>query len=254
MIRKSDFKGIVELSEHIRIEQLGQHIKNADDLDLKGLIGLNRYNTFYVDYKKRKQVVSIQAGASTILTLNSTSDISELDCVYLEGFSGNGANALHAEKLNNKRFKYEVINSTQIKILEIIEEITFNDVYFAEIDSTHWNIEGGIATNFCKFEYFTLLRNYLCVDSYIRWASVSAITNSEAGLVEKRLDFSQQPTPQTVGILIARYKQDLEVYKARILDYLKANTSEKTRKKSKLFVGVIVPSKPFTTTNKRDVE
>lgn len=249
MIRKSDFKGIVELSEHIRIEQLGQHIKNADDLDLKGLIGLKRYDDFYTDYKKRKQVVSVTTGTSTILVVADTSDISELDCLYLEGFSG-----ANAENLNGKRFKFEVVSATEIKILEIIEEITFNDVYFKEIDSTSWILTGGTITNFCKFEYFTLLRNYLCVDAYIRWASVSAITNSEAGLVEKRLDFSQQPTPQTIGILISRYKQDLEVYKARILDYFKATASEKVSKKSKLFVGVVVPSKPFTTSNKRDVD
>lgn len=248
MIRKSDFKGIVELSEHIRIEQLGQHIKNADDLDLKGLIGLKRYDDFYADYKKRKQIVSVTTGASTILEITDTSDISELDCLYLEGLSG-----VHASNLNGKRFKFEIISGTEIKILEIIEEITFNDVYFQEVN-TSGTLTGGTITNFCKFEYFTLLRNYLCVDAYIRWASVSAITNSEAGLVEKRLDFSQQPTPQTIGILIARYKQDLEVYKARILDYLKASASEKVSKKSKLFVGVIVPSKPFTTSNKRDVD
>lgn len=77
--------------------------------------------------------------------------------------------------------------------------------------------------NAALLPYVQMALIYHVYARYVRWGGIQS---TATGMKKKVADESENPTPSEISSLYATAKQDAEIYEARMMDFLKDNSSD----------------------------
>jgi len=207
-ITQNDFEPFAYISENTNIDKLNPHIIAVQNELLQEALGIDFYTDLATLYERQYNVVSIVAGLTTQITLESVVGLQVGYYFALQDIEGTIANSL-----NDNEFVITNISGNTITI----NLDTIGLVYTAST---------GYAERFLSPTYkdlHTIFTPYLVYGSYLRYVPTSNLHQTPYGTRVKKDNNSEQASMEQIGLAMRVIQSSSDVYKKNLFTFLEAN-------------------------------